>query len=359
MKTKLVYVLTCAPEGNYIEQALVSVWSARYHNPDAHIVLIVDDKTSQLLVGKRGEVLNYVTETKVVSFAPDKNAHFRSRWLKTSVRELVEGNFLFIDCDTIVMRDLSSIEDVDAQIAMVRDENINLADELVSTLQPIVSVCDVMGVDITREVCYFNSGVMFVRDTPMTHHLYKLWHKYWEEGLANGLPMDQPSFAKANIESGRPVVLLPDIWNCLVFTQIPDIYNHPFILHFWHGVSFLYKPAAMAYTRENGLTDFIKYYVLHPTETFIPFNNRVCRYKFKDYIKLYNSIRRVLRDYGQTIDSRFDDFEPRTGFFPLVLKALVRKWYRLGSMLIVAHKWYFIKLSGKFKYKDNYYKAVK
>ena len=114
----------------------------------------------------------------------------------------------------------------------------------------------------------------------------------------------------------------------------------------------------MAYIRENGLTDFIKYYVLHPTETFIPFNNRVCRYKFKDYIKLYNSLRRVLRDYGQTVDSHFDDFEPRTGVFKQVLKALNRKWYRVGSVLIVAYKWYYIKLSGKFVYKENFYKSI-
>ena len=66
MKTKLVYVLTCAPEATYIEQALISIWSARYHNLDAHIVLLVDDKTNELLVGKRAEVLVYITE-KVAS----------------------------------------------------------------------------------------------------------------------------------------------------------------------------------------------------------------------------------------------------------------------------------------------------
>lgn len=54
MKTKLVYVLTCAPDKNYIEQAHMAIWSARYHNPDATIVLIVDDKTDALLTGKRG-----------------------------------------------------------------------------------------------------------------------------------------------------------------------------------------------------------------------------------------------------------------------------------------------------------------
>ena len=98
MQTKLVYVLTCTPEATYIEQALISIWSARYHNPDAHIVLLLDDKTNELLVGKRAEVLEYVTEKVVVPFE-DANATMmcRSRWIKTQVRQLVKGDFLFID----------------------------------------------------------------------------------------------------------------------------------------------------------------------------------------------------------------------------------------------------------------------
>ena len=62
MVTKLVYVLTCSPEKHYIEQALIAVFSARHWNPDAYIVLLVDDKTDALLVGKRSELLDYVSE---------------------------------------------------------------------------------------------------------------------------------------------------------------------------------------------------------------------------------------------------------------------------------------------------------
>ena len=43
MNTKLVYVLTSASDKHYIEQALMAVYSARHWNPDAHIVLVVDD----------------------------------------------------------------------------------------------------------------------------------------------------------------------------------------------------------------------------------------------------------------------------------------------------------------------------
>lgn len=70
MKTKLVYVLTCAPEATYIEQALMAVSSARYLNPTAHIVLLTDDKTSSILHagGPRVEILRYISEEKVTRF---------------------------------------------------------------------------------------------------------------------------------------------------------------------------------------------------------------------------------------------------------------------------------------------------
>ena len=224
MNTKLVYVLTCAPEATYIEQALMAVWSSRYHNPNAHIVLLTDDLTDKLLTGTRGELLNYISEKIVVPFDVDKNMHYRSRWLKTSVRKLIKGDYLFIDCDTITMCDLSHIEQVKDDIAMVRDENINVADEDYAAAKPMIDNCKAVGVDITKEKYYFNSGVMYVRDTDITHKLYETWHQYWQEGVAKGINLDQPTFAKANITCGRPVALLEDRWNAIVQTQIVRIY---------------------------------------------------------------------------------------------------------------------------------------
>ena len=80
MKTRLVYVLTCAPEGCFIEQALLAIWSARYHNPSAHIILIVDDKTDGLITGGRNELLKYISEKTVIPFDDDKPMVYRSYW---------------------------------------------------------------------------------------------------------------------------------------------------------------------------------------------------------------------------------------------------------------------------------------
>lgn len=355
MQTKLVYVLTCAPEATYIEQALISIWSARYHNPEAHIVLLVDDKTDQLLIGKRAEVLEYITEKVVIPFE-DANATmmYRSRWIKTQVRQLVKGDFLFIDCDTIVMCDLSHIEHVDADIAMGRDENIDLDNEDSLAIKSIIDNCKILDVDIVKEKYYFNSGVMYVKDTIVTHKLYELWHEFWKNGVSIGLSIDQPAFAKANINMHHPVVLLEDRWNCIIPTQIEEIYS-AYILHFWHSVSFLYSQKVMNYIHQNGLTDFAKYYILHPTETFLPSDNHVYHYKLKDYIRFYRLLERTLKSYANHIDKSFTDFILHMRGSSIIANCLRAKLYRIASLLIVFAKMYRVKLSPKYVHYTNFY----
>ena len=161
MKTKLVYVLTCAPEATYIEQALISIWSARYHNPDAHIVLLVDDKTNDLLVGKRAEVLEYVTEKVVIPFE-DANATmmYRSRWIKTQVRQLVKGDFMFVDCDTVVNKSLEEIDGVEAEAAAVPESNLPIADFHPSLYESMEENAKKIGWNIAGEEYYYSSGLI-------------------------------------------------------------------------------------------------------------------------------------------------------------------------------------------------------
>jgi hypothetical protein len=54
MRTKLVYVLVSDNEqSDYLEQCLLSCYSARLHNAGAEIVLFVDHLTDDTLQGKR------------------------------------------------------------------------------------------------------------------------------------------------------------------------------------------------------------------------------------------------------------------------------------------------------------------
>lgn len=351
MQTKLVYVLTCAPEATYIEQALISIWSARYHNPDAHIVLLVDDLTNQLLVGKRAEVLEYITEKVVIPFE-DANATmmYRSRWIKTQVRQIVKGDLLFIDCDTIVNKSLEEIDEVKAETAAVPESNLPIADFHPSLYESMEENAKEIGWNKAGEEYYYSSGVIYVKDIPTAHKMFQLWHQYWIDGRKIGINIDQPSLAKANIDCGHLIERIDNRWNCIMFTY-PRQANEANILHFaaYRNMSFLFSKRVLRYVKDNGLTEYIKEYITHPTNSYIPFDSEFYHYALKDYVARCCLLYRGIKDYAKHIDETFEDYVPKN----IVSKLLKGKSFLLASLMMVFAKWKRIKLNKKYTYKEN------
>ena len=212
MKTKIVYVLVSSPEDLYLEMAYVSMCSVKHHNPDATIVLVVDSATNASFTSTRASFSNKADEIIVVELDSNIKAQKRSRILKTSVCQHVKGDYLFIDTDTVVVRKLDDIDGIQSNIAACWDTHSCFSKN------PFRDMClgqtKVIGCDCTNEKEYFNSGVIYVKDNPLTHDFYSTWHKYYLEGYEKGISMDQPSFAKTNINMGHIVKRLPDVWNC-------------------------------------------------------------------------------------------------------------------------------------------------
>lgn len=317
MKTKLVYVLTCAPEATYIEQALMAVWSARYHNPDAYIVLLTDNITSAMLHGDkvRGEVLQYISEEKVMPFEDDKNMHYRSRWLKSHMRELVKGDMLFIDCDTICTRSLAEIDEYDAMVAMVPDEHMHVCEYPENVVLPLVETTKLLGYDVRDEDWYFNSGVIYAKDEPEVHALWKCWHVIWQEGEKLGIKADQPSLGKANIEFNHIIQCLPDVWNTLIYMN-PVHACEGKILHFWNfrNKSFMFARPFLEYLKVNGLTDYAKACVLDPLKSVLPFDNILTRSTIWNYFRYAKQIREQRKLYANNVDMTFKDFPWRKDY---------------------------------------------
>lgn len=332
MKTKLVYVLTCAPEATYIEQALISIWSARYHNPDAHIVLLVDDKTNELLVGKRAEVLEYITEKVVIPF-DDANATmmYRSRWIKTQVRQLVKGDLLFIDCDTIITQSLSEIDECNNDVAMVLDEHLQVNEYNDDLKRYIQSNSLKLGYDVLNEKEYFNSGVIYSKDSDKANELWKLWHKYWCNGEQNGVPIDQPALGLANLHSYHMIQQLPQTWNTLVYMN-PIFVHQGKILHFWNfrNRSYIFCKTFLKYVRENGMNNYVQDCVLHPLKSILPSDNILNKTNLLGFITYSISIKREKRKYAKYVDSTFSDFPWKNGF-NLFYKFIKIKVFKRGK----------------------------
>ena len=310
MITKLVYVLTCSPEAMYIEQALMSVWSARHWNPDAHIVLIEDDKTDALLTGNRAEILNYISEKIVVPFEDDSlPPMYRSRWIKTRVRQLIQGDFLFVDCDTICQRALDEVDTFNCEIGAVLESHLLVSDYCDGLYRKAKQVTATIGVDLDDEQRYFSSGVLLVRDTKKAHELYEKWHQYWKEGLSMGLKIDQPALAKANRGMGHIIQQIPDTYNCILFTHPPFV-QEAHILHIaaYHNPSFLFFDKVLSYVRQEGLTEWIKRNIVHPCDTMLPFDYTIKHSSIKQRVMWICSFASTASTLAVNIPSLLDEF---------------------------------------------------
>lgn len=233
MKTKIVYVVASTDHDIYLEQAIVSAWSARYYNPDATIVLVCDQDThATMQTGIRQQYSSQLFDEVIVQeFKSEQGMMERSRWMKTSLRQIVKGDFLFLDSDTIVCADLSEADHYCFDIGMVPNNNCLFHDDFmydtfVSRMKMI------FGTDISDHEYFFNGGVAFVRDTENAHRFYDLWFNHWKSTIKQSFMRDQPALCQTNIEMGYPIAQMAGDMNCQVQVSIQYLHTAK-IMHFF------------------------------------------------------------------------------------------------------------------------------
>lgn len=231
MKAKLLYVVVSDMSDLYLDEAVVSAYSARKHNSDAYIELIVDQDTSRTISTEKSYAYHYFDEVTRIDVPADLTKRQRSRYLKTNLRKFVTGDYLFIDSDTIICSQLDSIEENKCDICAVREYN------KISHFTPTDWWMNYLAekAEIVSEILdepYFNSGVMYVKDTPTSHKLYERWYECWKKTLAKGLDTDQTALCWANKLEGHVIKHIDDSWNCIVKKSGKDYLSQAKIIHY-------------------------------------------------------------------------------------------------------------------------------
>jgi len=211
---KYLYVLVSDEMDYYLEQALMSMTSLKIQMPEAFVTLLVDDITEKTLQGKRKNILELVDELLAVKVDIHFNKKARSRWLKTSMRKHIVGDFLFIDCDTIISEDLTDIQDYNnIDIGAVLDIHVPLQ---ISGMKNYFQKHDKIAGFNSSFVSdkHFNSGVIFCKDSKISHSFFDEWHRFWLAGAESKVIIDQPSFNQVNLNN--TIVELNGKWNCQI-----------------------------------------------------------------------------------------------------------------------------------------------
>ena len=261
---KYVYALISSADDFYTEQALVSMHSLRLHNPGCHIILVTDDDTLNALTGNRAWIKNYVDEYVIVNSPAGFSPKQKSRVLKTTLRQNIKGDFLFLDCDTVVMGSLEELNDADCDVAAVYAQHTNHWNSQnqhwhFTKYYKMREVAPDERFDINY---HCNSGVMLCRDTEKAHLLFETWHKFWlTSSTQYGYHSDQCDLWRANASIGNIMTELNGIYNCqIIYTMNAWRYfSDCKILHYFntskqYGNLRIKTPEVLNKIREKGIT---------------------------------------------------------------------------------------------------------
>lgn len=230
---KFVYVLTSTQKDLYYEQALMSVWSLRYHMKNAEIIVLVDNKTNDSFNDEKRSELKKYAKIISVDFEDSVSNVERSRLIKTAIPDYVSGDFLYIDCDTVIADDLSSIENIQGEVGGVLDGH-SLLDEHVHKNYFIERDKKLGFHGTLAEGFNFNGGLVFCRDTETGHALFKNWNDVWKYSAYEKHDLhDQSALNEANYRIGLKMVQLPGEWNCQLSHGGLEFLKNAKIIHYY------------------------------------------------------------------------------------------------------------------------------
>lgn len=292
MKTTVVYILTSDVSDHFLEQTMLSACSLRYYNPNATIVVVTDHITYATLSGQRGGLNVIVNEVVSVKVPDDLTKTQRSRYLKTNLRSIIDGDFLFIDSDTIICDSLGELDSLNCDLGAVADTNGDLA----LHNSTIISRCLAAGFDSLEGEPYFNSGVLYVKDSIVSRRLYELWFSNWKKSYDNGIQFDQPALCYANSVIGHPIVELSGKWNCQFKMGGYPFVKNALILHYFsnNGESQIAPQCQMLLSRIKALGEIdslVMKLIKNPRTLFYSFldmnEDKAFMYLTSDLLYLY------------------------------------------------------------------------
>lgn len=208
---KVVYVLVSSENDYYYEQFYISLLSLKKHNPQIDVFVLTDDITFENLTGFRGKALKYLTKVKKITFSEDLSQKIRSRYLKTNMPEYIKGDFLFIDCDTVVTGNITEIENKGVCLGMVLDKHAVISKHYMYMYMYMNA--KKMNYSIGYNDKHFNSGVIWVRECEQTKKFFDLWHSLYIKTSAKDLCMDQLALNEANARMKGVIEELDGTWN--------------------------------------------------------------------------------------------------------------------------------------------------
>jgi hypothetical protein len=228
-RKQVVYAITTTGRDLYTAMTRVSAASLRASNPDICIKIACDRTSEKAMQSVKEPLLREVDEV-IVCDTPDGNPEFRNRFVKTKLRNNIDGPFLFLDSDIFVRGDIGNIFSLECDIAGARNHSRKTFAEQIwdqdrETLEAI-------NWEVGQQV-YLNGGVLFFNDTEGAYNFAEKWHQCWLQSYYELKKYrDQPALNHTLYITTPNVTILEDRYNAQVKTNT-HVGKDAIIWHFY------------------------------------------------------------------------------------------------------------------------------
>ena len=268
---KYLYVLVGSKKGFYCEQTLVSMVSLKKISPKAFISLLVDEQTDQEYKSEISNIKKYVDEYIIVPIKKELPSTAKSRFMKTTMREYLKGDFLYVDADTIWCAPVDE-NDFSNDVMGVLDGHCLLNDHPLKKRIKEDFAKTNCNPDVEK---YINGGVLFSKDSETSRIFFDLWHEKWKETSLNGCFIDMPSLNYAIKKIGDAFSILPDVYNVQISRSWKYFANAK-LVHFFTGWTDEYfespylfqKKRFWTAIRDNGIDEMATSAIENPRSAF-------------------------------------------------------------------------------------------
>lgn len=223
---QVCYVLVARGWDRHAQMMWLSVQSLRRHEPRASVTLLTDPATRAALEGDGRRLLDAVDHI-VAAESEGDSPRLRAFFLKTAIRRHVTGDVLYLDGDTLVIRPLSDVLDIDSDVAAATDFNHTKPWFPPQLREPFTALEFEYPLPY-----YFNSGVLLLRDSPSVRAFADEWTRRWRLLSARAGMTDQDAFVSALYASNVRWTMLPAAFNAITVKR-----NYRFrqarVLHFF------------------------------------------------------------------------------------------------------------------------------
>ena len=231
-----LYILTSDGKDEYIDMTYLSSSFLRFNHPLSTILVLCDTFSYGPVINSGHPLLELIDNLNYCD-TPDGSAGWRNRYMKCRMRELIKGDFLYLDADTIPVKPLDRIFTIRESFAAANNHSTDIRSNFYGYEKDIFDE-----MKWSYPVKHFvNGGVLFWRDVEEAYNLSRLYISCWTASSSKkGFHFDQPALNAALVQWSGPFHVLDNKFNAQLKGNLVAAID-AYVWHFYSAAPPVYK----------------------------------------------------------------------------------------------------------------------